>query len=343
MIVVNMMLSKGRGGIESAFVNYCRCLLLYGHEVHAIIAPVAAIDAELRGLPQVHIHYLNNCGQWDVFAKWKLKKMVEVIQPTVLFAHANRAMSLSRWLQKKVRVIPVVHNYSIKRALQFQQIVTTTQHLKKTLQAQATHEQSVFVLPNMLPLPSYMPRVITSPLVIGALGRFVAKKGFDVWLRALARLRDRHVEFHAILAGAGEEEASLRALASELELTDKVCFTGWIQPEDFFSRIDIFCLPSLHEPFGIVLIEAFAYEKPVVTTLTEGPSEIAEDQKNALIVQPGDPHALAEQLELLLQREVLRCALAKQAKQTFLERYALETVAAQLEMLLQEQVHTHYR
>lgn len=375
MIIINIMLGKGQGGIENAFINYCRCLLLKKHTLHLIISPNAAIEPELKQLSGVQLHYLDNKGAWDPFAKWRLKKMVQSIQPDILLAHANRAMSLSKKLQPYVNILAVVHNYNIKQALQFKQMITTTQHLKKTLLLKSVFKahyaaqkalfpcgplftyhgvcsaavlqnqrslpqltqppRDVFVLPNMIEVPKVLPKsTLNQPLVIGALGRFVKKKGFDHFIQGLALLKNQGVEFKAILAGDGEEEEYLRMLANTNDLTHQLCFTGWVTPQDFFNSIDIFCLPSLHEPFGIVLIEAFAYEKPVVSTATEGPSEIIQDQINGLLVKKANPDELAINLKKLINNELLRQQLAHQAKQTFYKKYATQVVADELENIL---------
>src|SRR5262249_15023020 len=136
--------------------------------------------------------------------------------------------------------------------------------------------------------------------IIGTRGRFVAKKGFDVFITALARLRQSGVGFHAILAGDGPERGALERLAAELGLSDVLRFPGWVTDKAaFFSGIDVFCLPSLHEPFGIVLIEAMAHARPIVAADSEGPMEILRDGDDAIIVPRGDPDRLAKALATL--------------------------------------------
>ena len=388
MIIINMMLSQGRGGIENTFINYCRCLLNINHEVHAIIAKNAAIERDLSQLKGIQIHYLNNLGPWDFWAKWRLKKIVQSIQPDIILAHANRAMSLGMKLQQRNTMIAVAHNYSMKQVTRFKQIITVTQHLKEAIQATSKNEHSIFVLPNMIDVPppeKHVNAVSTITVsrqtpslraqakqsmvgnseqldgfactrkngmktlvapekssnktpVIGALGRFVRKKGFRCYLEGLAILKARGISFKAVLAGNGEDETKLKALASTLRLDNHLIFKDWMNIHDFFNGIDIFCLPSLHEPFGIVLIEAFAHEKPTVCTMTEGPSEIAEDKYNVLMIQKNDAHDLADKLEILIKDKLLAQQLAEHAKQTFLQQYTLAVVAEQLESIL-VQVH----
>src|SRR5262249_34491040 len=83
----------------------------------------------------------------------------------------------------------------------------------------------------------------------------------------------------------------------------------------------IFCLPSHHEPFGIVLIEAMAQALPIVATDSEGPSEILHDGIDAILVPRGDAEVLAQALSDMIadsNRAVLLGANAyHNARQTF--------------------------
>jgi glycosyltransferase involved in cell wall biosynthesis len=229
-------------------------------------------------------------------------------------------------------LIGVTHNYSIKRLIGLDAILATTNDLRAKVIEAGQPEDKVFKLPNMVrivgsgqwavgsdtqtnglnnesPLTTHH-----SPLTIGTMGRFVKKKGFDVFIRAMADLKAGGLNFRAVIGGGGEEEENLKKLAKELglyqnpqlkendpalipdskALDSSLNFIGWVEDKaKFFNDIDIFCLPSLHEPFGIILLEAFAYKKPVVAADSEGPSEIISDKEDALLVPKGDSKAMA--------------------------------------------------
>ena len=156
------------------------------------------------------------------------------------------------------------------------------------------------------------------------MGRFVEKKGFHVLIDALGRLRGSGVPFRAIIAGAGDEAAALKRLAHERGLDTVVTFPGWQDDTaSFFSRDrHFFCLLSLHEPFGIVVLEAMAMELPVIATDSEGPSEIIQDGKDGMIVRKADPPALTAAIERMLgDRETAR-ALGRAGYATARETYS---------------------
>jgi glycosyltransferase involved in cell wall biosynthesis len=129
---------------------------------------------------------------------------------------------------------------------------------------------------------------------IFALGRHVHQKGFDVLLRAMAQVPDSH---DLILAGDGPDRGSLEALAAELGLADRVVFRGRIEAalvRQYMKGADLFVLPSRHEPFGIVNLEAMASGTPVVATRVGGVPEFVDHEVNGILVEPGHVEALSD-------------------------------------------------
>ena len=102
---------------------------------------------------------------------------------------------------------------------------------------------------------------------IFAAGRFVRKKGFDYFLKAIPDVlaSDGRIRFQ--IAGDGPEFDELKMLQTELKLEDKVQFLGFRNDVPLLMKeSDLFVLPSLSEPFGIILLEAMATGTPIVTT-----------------------------------------------------------------------------
>jgi glycosyltransferase involved in cell wall biosynthesis len=193
--------------------------------------------------------------------------------------------------------------------------------------------ERIFHIPNMIQLSQNEPQEKNhQPLVIGAMGRFVAKKGFKVLLQALAIIKSRGIKFACLLAGDGEESHTLKALASTLDLHQEVKFIGWVDDKQkFYQQLDIFCLPSLDEPFGIVLLEAMSYTLPIVSTNTVGPLEIFSSP--ALLAKAGDALALAEKLIQLLQNQDLRTQLGNTNYQT-VQAYSLLKIGGNMKNIL---------
>lgn len=133
------------------------------------------------------------------------------------------------------------------------------------------------------------------PLVL-AVGRLVGYKGFDVLIEAA-----RGLAGSVVLVGNGPEESRLRGLAGP-----HVIFAGRLSDADLvaaYHACDVFCLPSIStaEAFGIVLLEAMACGKPLITTaLPTGVSAVNREGVTGLVIPPGDVGALREALQALL-------------------------------------------
>jgi glycosyltransferase involved in cell wall biosynthesis len=343
--IVNIMLGKGLGGIEQACVDYSRAMMMSGHEVILVLHPKAAIAAvaKARG---VRVIEFSSMGAWDWIAPKRLSKIFQAFQADVVVTHGNRALTMAKRARlSSVPVVAVSHNYHHQHLRGADAVFAITQHMADAIAALPNVTKRIYVMPNMIEVSASSPREVRAwgeRPVIGALGRFVAKKGFDVFLRALAELKARDVAFQAVLGGSGEEEAALRALAAQLQLDDCLTFSGWVSdPRAFMRAVDVFCLPSLHEPFGIVLLEAMAETLPIIATNSEGPQEIITHLVDGVMVQKGDAQALADGLALVLQDEARAKSMAVAAFAAVQERYTMTCAAQRLDKALHEIMTAH--
>ena len=181
-------------------------------------------------------------------------------------------------------------------------------------------------------------------LAVGLVGRLERWKGQDVFLQAMALVKDSLPNVKAIIIGDplpydphyGEE---LVALRDKLGLTQKVVFSGFRQDvRDVMSALDLVVLASTSpEPFGRVLIEAMAAGKPVVATDSGAACEIIDGGVQGLLVPPGDARALAEAIvHVLSHSEVAehmgRCGQTRARERFNLEQYVdgVQTVYRQV-------------
>jgi glycosyltransferase involved in cell wall biosynthesis len=155
--------------------------------------------------------------------------------------------------------------------------------------------------------------------VIVTVGRLVREKGHAVLLRAFARLRPR-CDAELWIVGDGLLRDQLAGLAEELGIGEHVRFLGTVCPTvDVLNRADVFAFPSLVEPQGLAILEAFAAGVPVVASRTGGIVEMLEDGRDGLLVAPGDPEALALALAKLLDDPLLRDDLASGGRRRLAE------------------------
>ncbi len=172
-------------------------------------------------------------------------------------------------------------------------------------------------------------------LRVGCVGRIKwGRKGQEVLLRALGRLRERGLPVQALFVGSpfpGNEShlARLKELAATLGLSAQVAFLD--EREDIwplYARMDVFVLPSvLPEGLGNVVIEAMAMGLPVVASRCGGVVDLIEDGRSGLLFTPGSDAELAERLAELAgnprrRRELGEAGRRRQRQEFSLRRHA---------------------
>jgi glycosyltransferase involved in cell wall biosynthesis len=180
--------------------------------------------------------------------------------------------------------------------------------------------------PADVPAPSSTPKLL-------AMGRLHPNKGFDVLLRAIALLPRGHL----YLAGAGPEEAALRALAAELGIMDRVTFLGWRRDIGaLLAAADIFICSSRHEPLGNIVLEAWSAAKPVIAAAAQGPVELIRDGADGLLVPLEDAPALAAAIGTLADNPVQAAELGAAGRARFAAEFAEAPVMTRWRRLLAE-------
>jgi len=193
--------------------------------------------------------------------------------------------------------------------------------VSESVQDQIPSTPLVSAIPQRVILPGVaVPEVSTvdlpldddRPPVIGMAGPLEIVKGAAFFLRACHRVIEAGHNIRIVIAGSGPEERSLRHLASSLELSRRLTFVdGGVSMTGYLSATDIFCLPSLQQGLGVVMLEAMALGRPVIASGVGGVVSVIEDNVTGLIVPPSDSRSLAERImELLNNRERARTIAA---------------------------------
>jgi glycosyltransferase involved in cell wall biosynthesis len=148
--------------------------------------------------------------------------------------------------------------------------------------------------------------------VILWVGRFAPLKNVSLLIETFAQLAPRRPRAALVLVGEGALEGRLRSHARRLGVGDRVSFVG-AKPlhalPAWYSAADVFALPSSFDNSPNVLLEAMACELPVVATRVGGVPRYVEDGSSGLLVEPGDPAALAAALERVVDDPDLRARL----------------------------------
>ena len=169
--------------------------------------------------------------------------------------------------------------------------------------------------------------------MIVTVGRLVAAKGHRVLIEALPILRRHYPNARLVIVGEGPEQHALERQAERAGVARAVTFAGTLYPTtDVLAKAHVFVFPSLNEPQGLALLEAYAAGVPVVASRTGGILEMLEHEVDGLLVDPGDALALAAAIRRLTDDEALQSACVAHARRR-LRAFDVEVLAAQyLEM-----------
>ncbi|MEM2087187.1 MAG: glycosyltransferase family 4 protein [Thermoproteota archaeon] len=163
-------------------------------------------------------------------------------------------------------------------------------------------------------------------------GRMVRRKGPDLLLKAFSTLLKEHPDARLVMVGDGPFLSSLKDLARQLKLEDRVEFTGALRGKALYSKYaecDVFAMPSRQtatdvEGFGMVFLEAGFFGKPSVGTRTGGIPEAVLDGETGILVPQNDADALRDALTLLLKDKELARRLGEKARERVLSEFTWE-------------------
>lgn len=194
---------------------------------------------------------------------------------------------------------------------------------------------NTWVIPNPASLPERPAERLSDGRTIGAVGRLVPQKGFDLLLAAFAQVARAAPGWRLVIWGEGPDRAALEAQRDRLGLTDRVDLPGvTTAPGDWIARSDMFVLSSRFEGWGLVVGEAMASGLPVVSFDCEwGPTEMIEHDRSGLLVPGGDVDALAAALTGLCLDDDHRNRLGRQAV-TAMQRFSPPQVLASWEKVI---------
>lgn len=335
MKVANVFLGKTLGGIEQAFLDYTRALRLKGCDVvdfvhkDGLLKDKIPLEVRKRELPfrkrsPVTFYYL--------FQAVKSEK------PDLILVHYKKSLGMFRLIGKMlgIPVVGVAHNPKTKHIIKSDFVFSVTEYQRQVFLKAGYPADRIFVVPNMIEADEpFVPfKGFREPPVIGVIGRFDPMKGFDTFVEALAVLKRRGVAFKAKMAGSVNKtyeafHKKVLALISENGLENDVETVGWIEDKKaFYESLDVFVMSSNFEPFGIVVLEALKYSRPVVSSTAEGPSEIFEGTDAALMFEKGNAEALANALERMLSSCETAASCAREGYALLKRRFDLSTSGA---------------
>ncbi|MDD3288160.1 MAG: glycosyltransferase [Alphaproteobacteria bacterium] len=348
MRLLHIMAGRGVGGAETYAVDMILSLHKAGVDQSVVMSRKApryqeVVDAGVRTAPEVL--------SWPFrpLRRFLLSRLIKEEQPELIHCWMRRAAGIiPRKLPGGKR--PVIgwfggyynpRNFS--RCTDF--VGVTRDIVAHMVKCGVRESRASFIptFPDIKPLSPIDRASLNTPEdapVLLTLSRLHPKKGLDTMLRALALLPGAYLW----MAGEGPIRRELEAMAEDLGLSERVRFLGWRNDRAALLRAaDVCVLPSRYEPFGTVILEAWAAETPLVACKSAGPAAHVIDGVNGLLVPIDDSVALAEALQKAIGDKDLRELLVKNGYDTYLKDYTREAVTARMLELYQKLIDFHKR
>lgn len=221
---------------------------------------------------------------------WANQRRIPYISWTdgTLFAerNINRLQKLSR-------------QYIIQRASAF---IASSSRSKDTQIAYGAAPNKVFVSSLTVDIHKYLfAKSIFHNHKLLYVGSLSERKGIDLLFHALSHVQG---SFHLTLVGDGDKKEELISLAAELQLTDFITFSGYLEGsplKELYHTHDIFVLPTREDCFGLVILEAMCASMPVISSCyADGAYDLIQDKNSGLMIDPYQAEDFAHAIDLLL-------------------------------------------
>jgi glycosyltransferase involved in cell wall biosynthesis len=315
------------GGAENFFIRLVCALSEAGINQEAIIRKHSERFEQLAG-SDIPVTQLPFGGRLDCFTGYNIKKKANEYHPDIIMSWMNRASRITPKGQWQ-NVGRLGGYYNLKYYKNCDYLICNTKDICDYVIKQGRRHDNVIYIPNFVDEEQFPPvsRSVfgtpnEAPLLL-ALGRFHENKAFDTLLIAISYIKDVYLW----MAGEGPLENKLKKQTIELGISNRVRFLGWHKNiAELLSTADIFICPSRHEPFGNVILEAWAHSKPVVATLSEGPRQLIHDGVNGLLVPVDDPEAMAMIIQTLINDKATAQLLAGNGYEAYKKCFSKETV-----------------
>lgn len=355
--VFHIVSNKEWGGGEQYVYDLCQRQMADDIAVGIFCKPVEAIIQKYAEA-NIKVQPMALGGVLDLKSAWQMAKAIDKAGPCVIHAHNFKdafTACYARCLTKNKQVRVVMCRHLTRKGKNTVLYRWLYRHLDRLIfdselsksEFLSTHpaiddaklgivHTSIVVPPSIAIADIRAEFQIPDNCVIGMFhGRLDPEKGLDVLLEAVAQIKDK--PFRLVLVGRGSEDytAHLKQAVEEKGISEKVFFAGFRHPVlPYVAAADFGILAStVQEGCPLSPQEYMSQGRPVVVTDNGGQREYVVEDRNGLLVPPGDAEALATALARLVDDEPLRSRLGRQAAADFNDSLNYEHFYQQIKKL----------
>ena len=336
------------GGAESYVMTIALALQKLGHTIFVASGGGMLVER----LNAVHIqHFFVPIRLNAQLAATLLKRIV--IRHEIEIIHANSAAAgIAAVLVKRDLGIPVVytahgvfgHNPAEMTLNECDKMICVSEFVRRSAQSRGFTAEKLITIYNGIDIDKFHPKkennirirnqydIPQAAFTIAIVARIknLRDKGHGDLLSVLSQHPDAK-DWHLLIIGKGKALWKLKYQAWRLGIRERVHLAGHIvDVQDILDGVDVVALPSQFETFGLVLTEAMAMEKPIVTYAVGGTPEVLENGKEGFLVEKNNINALGERLNFLAGHQLERCSMGKAGRQRVIECFTSEKMMKQV-------------
>lgn len=363
-IILHIISLSVIGGTKS---HLCHLFEGYAHqyEIHLATGERGPLT-EFAETKNIDVHILPNLMR-DIDLKADFKaiqesiSLIKQLRPCLIHAHTSKAGLVGRVSGYLCGVptiytahgwqfapgTPLVHkslsyiNEKLGAALSHKIICVSESDRKLALHSFLTNSRKLVTIHlGIEDSDSKMAQPEQQPPKIAMVARFAKQKDHFTLLSAISQLK--HLEFSVDLVGSGPLLSDCRAMATELDIADRVNFLGNRQDiPEILSSVQLFVLSTHYEGLPISILEAMRAGLPVVASDVDGIPEEVVDGETGILVKSNNAEELAFALELLVNSPAMRKSLGEMGRQTFEHRFSLDRMLHETQSIYHQLIDSH--
>ena len=333
MKLVFVMAGAAHGGAETFSMDLARGLHRKGIEILVITRndPDRVADLKQNGIPHETLPF----GTFlDFKTRPKLNKIIQRFNPDIVQTFMGRASSYYTPGPRK-HIGWFGGYYDLKRFKDCDAYVGVTYDIAAHIHNQGAPLEKTHTIHTFADMDLDSPALKRADYdtpddakLFCALARLHWKKGLDTLLDAFAKIEDPKA--YLWIAGSGEDEQKLTQQMHHLGLADRVRFIGWQNDRAAILNASDYCaFPSRYEPFGTVMVEAWATKTPIIAAASQGPAAYMKNEENGLLIDIDDTDGLTTAMNRLLTEPDLCEKIIQGGLQTYQETFTEDAVIAE--------------
>lgn len=274
---------------------------------------------------------------WTLFAvllkpwgKWRLIIIYDGSSPNSDFKDSKIRSLLRRWMSRSVDAFIAnsfgARDYLIDGLGANKEVVFTRTYLVPDA---ATLQQNLETVEKV--------ELKQKPPIFLYVGRIIYRKGLKPLLEACSILQSQgYHDYTLVLIGTGEQRKELEAFIKDRNLEERIVWAGWVDYGclgSYFQQSDVFVFPTLEDIWGMVVLEAMVFGKPILCSKWAGAAEVVIEGQNGYVFDPYNPEGLARAMRQFLDRPELIDSMGKQSLQLVTDKNPLSAAQSFAEVI----------